>query len=319
MIKKIRIRVSEYYKLTRNFGIKVSAIDIINRYVFNENKNNIGKKWHYLKYSNAKRYIYEKYGNIIKKNKYEKLSSLIKKDDPIWVFWYQGLSNAPDIVKICVASIKKNAGNHRVIIITKSNLLQYVNMPKYILEKVDSGQITLTHFSDILRMALLYEHGGIWSDATLFWSDSINNHFNDSTFITINHGLFSDYHVCKGKWTGFFIGASKNNPAIKLFRDIFYEYWKNENCLYCYYLIDVIIATCYDNVDYVRDMIDDVPINNTSVFELNKILNEPYNKEQFDRLLRRNWLHKLSYKTKLNEKIEEQVTFYGTIKNQFMD
>ena len=36
----------------------------------------------------------------------------------IWICWWQGLDNAPEIVKACVASIERNAGDNEIIIIT---------------------------------------------------------------------------------------------------------------------------------------------------------------------------------------------------------
>ena len=41
--------------------------------------------------------------------------------DCIWICWWQGLENAPEIVKRCVASIQKHAGNHKIIMITDEN------------------------------------------------------------------------------------------------------------------------------------------------------------------------------------------------------
>ena len=38
--------------------------------------------------------------------------------DCIWICWWQGLENAPEIVKCCVESICHNAGNHQVTIRT---------------------------------------------------------------------------------------------------------------------------------------------------------------------------------------------------------
>lgn len=37
---------------------------------------------------------------------------------PIWVCWWQGKENMPDIVKACYNSIQKHACNHPVILIT---------------------------------------------------------------------------------------------------------------------------------------------------------------------------------------------------------
>ena len=67
----------------------------------------------------------------------------------------------PDIVKVCYASAKHHAGQHPVILITEQNYQEYATMPDYILQKVKNHEISLTHFSDMLRINLLKEHGGI--------------------------------------------------------------------------------------------------------------------------------------------------------------
>lgn len=47
----------------------------------------------------------------------------------IWTCWWQGLDQAPEIVKWCVESIKRNAGGREVIIITDENYERYVHIP----------------------------------------------------------------------------------------------------------------------------------------------------------------------------------------------
>ena len=50
----------------------------------------------------------------------------------IWMCWWQGLDNAPEIVKACVDSVRRNAGNREVIIITDKNVREYVSFPQCI-------------------------------------------------------------------------------------------------------------------------------------------------------------------------------------------
>ena len=73
----------------------------------------------------------------------------------------------PDIVKACYNAMHRFSDGHPVILITEKNYKDYVNIPDYIIRKQQSGEIDLTHFSDILRMMLLAQHGGIWMDSTL--------------------------------------------------------------------------------------------------------------------------------------------------------
>ena len=41
----------------------------------------------------------------------------VRKKAPIFVCWWQGEENAPEIVRICIASIKRNAQDHPVVLI----------------------------------------------------------------------------------------------------------------------------------------------------------------------------------------------------------
>lgn len=53
----------------------------------------------------------------------------------IWICWWQGIDNAPEIVKTCVESIKRNAGKYEVIVITDDNCKDYVQFPDWLEEK----------------------------------------------------------------------------------------------------------------------------------------------------------------------------------------
>jgi hypothetical protein len=75
---------------------------------------------------------------------------------------------APDMVKACYNSARRNTAGHRIIVITYESLNKYVALPEYIIERHKAGQITATHFSDILRVYLVYVYGGVWVDATVF-------------------------------------------------------------------------------------------------------------------------------------------------------
>jgi hypothetical protein len=313
-MSKIQARIKEYYALARSFGIGICCVDLINRYLFNENRTPLGQKWHVKKHDMAKAYMMKHYGAVI--SDFENLPQtceLIKEDAPIWVFWYQGLAQAPEPVTLCIESMKRHAGKHPVILVTKENYANYADIPDDILQKVEQGKITLTHFSDILRMALLAAHGGIWSDATVYWTKDVDDYVKGYPFFTVRHGLFADYHVCKGLWSGFFLAAGKQDPAVRFCRDMFFAYWKQEECLYCYYLIDVVMALGYEKLAVIRQLVDAVPQNNRRVFELAGLMNRPYDAETFTLLLEENGLHKLSYKTPVYSENNGTLTFYGKL------
>lgn len=299
------------YQISKQFGIKYGLTDYLATVVFRE-KSEIGKKYFYAHHELVKAYLLKKYGYLL--DGYVQTGERISSTGNVWIFWWQGLNeDTPIVVKKCIDSIIANAGDTKVIIIDQDNYSKYVSIPDYIMSKLDRKQITLTHFSDILRMALLSEYGGIWMDATLFMVEKFPRDMENYTIYSIKHNKFSDYHVCKGKWSGFFLACGENNSALKLFRDFFYEYWKNEDSLITYFLIDCIIAICYENINEIRTAIDIMPTNNENVFELQNNLFNDYDEEKYLKMKTDTHIFKLSWK--LDFSSDNEGSFYNTLIN----
>ena len=91
----------------------------------------------------------------------------------IWLFWYQGFDEAPQLVTRCVESIRKHANDYEVILLDKNNYAKWVELDKSILDALEKNEIGLAHFSDFLRLKLLIEYGGVWIDPTVYMTDRI--------------------------------------------------------------------------------------------------------------------------------------------------
>lgn len=266
------------------------------------NRGSLGKKCSLLLHKLVQQYLGRKYGYVFdayNTNTNDK-ETCIKENDPIWIFWWQGIEGMPDIIYKCIESIKRNAGKHPVILLDKDNCMNYVEMPDYILEKLKTQRISITHFSDALRFQLLYSNGGIWVDASLFAVGDFTKDIKGS-FYTIRHGRFADSHVCMGLWSTFFLAAGKGNSFMKLVRDVLFEYLKNEEIMITYFLIDCIMAKAYSEFDCVQELVQQVHINNINVFELFPLLNSPFDKERMRQLSQSTDLFKLSYKNIPNQ------------------
>lgn len=86
----------------------------------------------------------------------------------IWWSWLQGESEAPELAKVCLESLRKNFPDYKIVIVTNDNLDNYVKLPQTILDKFNAGWIKGAHFADIIRLNLLAKYGGVWMDATVF-------------------------------------------------------------------------------------------------------------------------------------------------------
>lgn len=220
----------------------------------------------------------------------------IKHNAIIWTMWWQGMENAPLLVQRCIETLKEKNPNHKVIIITRENYDKYVNLPEYIIMKLKTNDISITHFSDILRVNLLYQYGGIWADSTLFVTKSIPEEFFNKSFYSINTENYTN-DPSHGRWTTFFMESQRGSRLMKFVAEGFNDYLKKYDQFMDYILFDYFIEIGYETDNKIKGLIDNVPKNNANVFLLRKYLfnsigsfNYLSDKETF--------LYKLSYKDK---------------------
>lgn len=254
-------------------------------------------------------FLKAEFSDIAQMYREKKTDSAFKKVDKIWVFWYQGYDSAPPLVKKCIDSIFRHAAGHEVVLLTKENIAQYVQFPPYIMEKLEKGCFSLTHFSDMLRMELLSTHGGLWLDATIFVSQDIPSEFFDAPYFTI-HYTKSTSSITGGKWTGFCQSGCADSVVHSFCRDVFRAYWKKYDVLADYFLIDYVTSFGYQSVPAIADLIDAVPLNNEGIKELDKHFSDEYSEELLKSILGSSVFFKLNWKRNYKTEINGRKTIY---------
>ena len=84
----------------------------------------------------------------------------------VWMLWFQGFENAPEIVRLCLHSWKARNPTWKVVELTDENLSDYIDSDTLsMMRSLDMSRQTL---SDLIRIYLLSRHGGVWVDATCF-------------------------------------------------------------------------------------------------------------------------------------------------------
>lgn len=257
-------------------------------------------------------FLQEKYSALIKKYSHAVIDDKTcprVKDYQIYFCWLQGEENLPPVIRCCYNSLKRNAGRYKIVFVDEKNFSRHVDIAPHILDKFRVGKISRTNFSDILRVNLLEQYGGLWLDATILVTDPLERHENfwQMNYFTQKycHGKdnLSPYSqfISYGRWaTGVQGTAILHNPLFAFQKEFFSAYLRDFDEFIDYYLIDFSINLAYDNIPFVQREIDAVPINHTELIETEKHLNEPYAAYPFDKISRNDFLHRLSWKIPLD-------------------
>lgn len=229
-----------------------------------------------------------------------------KSSDTIWICWFQGMDNAPDMVKKCYQSVIKNNPDKKVIVITEKNISDYVTFPEYIVTKWKQGVITHTHMTDLLRLELLITYGGLWLDATVLCTGIAPEYFFDSDlffFQTLKPGR--DGHA--SYISSWLMEAKTNNKILMATRELCYEYWKTNNAMWDYFLIHDFMSIVLEK--YEEDWKKIIPRDNATPHILLLRLFDQYDEKMWATIKSQTQFHKLTYKFS-EEKQKEQGTYY---------
>lgn len=232
----------------------------------------------------------------------------------IWLCWWQGLEQAPELVKKCIESIKNNAGNHKVIIITEDNYKNYVNIPEWAEEKKNKRIISRTHYSDILRLSLLAEHGGMWLDATFFCSDFALEEYFKYPVWSIKRPDYGHCSVACGYFATYALQCHKEERWIfATIRDFFLHYWIINDKQIDYLTLDYMIVLAQKKDYRIKKAFSQIAPNNPCCDELYKILGKPFDENIWQELKKETSLFKLTWKQEFPKKQNGQDTFYAKL------
>lgn len=175
----------------------------------------------------------------------------------IWFMWLQGIEFAPEFCQANFNYLNRIAPG-RVILITSKNVLEYINLPNFIIHKWKKGIISDTHFSDIVRIQLICTYGGTWVDSTVVVKkDFIENLSNFQIPQTYKPGRNGNV-IPVSSW---FIHANSNNKFLIRVRDLLFKYWQLYDFQIDYFLLHYFLEIASkENNNYLDNI---KPLDNT--------------------------------------------------------
>lgn len=235
-----------------------------------------------------------------------------------WTCWWQGLSKAPDIVRACINSHRKNLPKEvHYVIITEENYCDYIEIPDYIMEKMEKGYITLTTFSDIIRACLLYKYGGIWLDSTLLLHSSLPIEY-------FHFGLFTAKRkecVSYSRFSLWFLGGKSGNQLYQFLMEAFFYYFRNYDQIRYYLMIDFLIKIAFDIVPQLWNQYEILPYNNENSGGLAVHLDDIYEIDKYKEIVEGTVVQKLTWKLERynSEALFRSNSFYSAILKAYKD
>lgn len=218
------------------------------------------------------------------------------------------------VLKVCVDSIKRNAGNHRVIILTDDNYKQYVDIPKWVEEKKNKGIISRTHYSDILRLSLLAQHGGMWIDSTFFCTGIGLQEYFKASLWSIKRPDYFHASIAAGYFANYSFACDQEHRWIfKVILDFLLEYWKENDIMTDYLFLDYLIVLVQKYDSQIAEEFKNIKSNNPECDELYKIMGEKFNENKWNELKKNTCLFKLSWKYQYPKEKDGIPTFYGML------
>ncbi len=233
---------------------------------------------------------------------------LIEKN--IFVFWWDGFENAPEVVKKCFNSVCKYHPDSKVIGIDKNNYQNFTDIHPEIIEDFKKDKISVQTFSDILRFNLLKNNGGIWIDSTILFLSELNllEDLKNKSFTSLEFSTSRDflkYEDYECSWSGFFIASRKNGVFVRVVDEIFKQYYLKYKTYSIYLFIDTVLMIC-KKYGLDNNVLDKTLKTSDNMFTLAWLLGEKYDSDVIEMI--RNTPQKLRWNI---NNINKDNTFCG--------
>lgn len=151
----------------------------------------------------------------------------------IWIYWAQGWDDAPPLVAACRRSwIDRNPG-WTIVPLDAATVARHVK----ITAAIQGKSLSTNHLSNLIRLHLLAEHGGLWVDATTFCSRPLDQWLPP----LVRGGFFAFSRPGRDRLvSNWFLAARPGHPLVTGWLERSIRYWrlveKADFYFWCHYL-----------------------------------------------------------------------------------
>jgi hypothetical protein len=159
----------------------------------------------------------------------------------IWCLWLQGWDKAPEIVVACAKSWRRMNPDWDVRYLEAPDV-EAVCAELAAVTNFDRSAISAAALSDLIRLKLLTEHGGVWVDATTYCLSPLDDWLSEAA----PQGFFAfDRPAPDRMISSWFLAASPRHPLICRWLSAAEDYWRDRSSPYAYFWLRYLFADQY--------------------------------------------------------------------------
>jgi hypothetical protein len=179
---------------------------------------------------------------------------ILKNNKIIWIYWHNGWENAPLISKLCLQSWINQNPNYLIIPLDNKQLIKFIDLKNFKLQYLED--IDIVSLSDIIRIALLQQYGGVWVDSTVLCLRNIENLLVDY----YEYGFFAyDSHAPHVPISSWFLYAEQKSLVVEKWMEGIINYWKNRKIKDQYFWVHILFDYLYKNNKEVAQIWKNMP------------------------------------------------------------
>lgn len=216
----------------------------------------------------------------------------------IWLLWLQGWGKCGWLNKEVVESWVINNIDYNINLLTLDNLKKYVDDIDYIFDT--SKNISNPAKSDIIRLSILKNHGGVWADATMLcmqplfsWAEKAVS--PSGIWMYHGHGGGLDKELGCASW---FILSEKNGYIISKWKEACDNYWKDRKEAHHYNWMDLLFKNLLETDEKFKELWLKTPYLYCEDFGSSHSLCQIDNMTEHNQLLKDIFLNKPPYALK---------------------
>ena len=173
----------------------------------------------------------------------------------IWMYWDQGTDSMPDLTLRCLAQWRKCAPNHEIRLLDKISIQTY--LPEEIIPIIAKAKKkSYAAMSDVIRIALLKTHGGIWIDVTVWPLIPLDDWLSPT-----DAGFFAFANPGPDrKLSSWFLAANQQSVLVDYWYKEVIAYWSSWKFYRRYYWFHDLFAKIHSDFKEVAQLWDNAQV-----------------------------------------------------------